>query len=79
VNLRPIKKTSYPRSTSVNEQTQPLPGDFVPLLSQARRCYDAANKLGDSAMAAWYERFYNWLFEQRRRALLAQAAQEKPS
>jgi hypothetical protein len=56
-------------------QTQSAPGDFVPLLAQARRRYDAATRLGDLAMAAWYERFYNWLFEQRRKALLAQLAE----
>ena len=47
----------------------------VPLLARARRRYHAAIRLGDTALAARYERCYKELFEQRRRALLAQAAQ----
>ena len=50
----------------------PTPGDLVPLLAHARRRYHAATRLGDNTTAARYERYYNWLFEQRRRALLDQ-------
>jgi hypothetical protein len=58
----------------VNEQPQPSLGDLVPLLARARRRYHAATRLGHTALASRYERSYNKLFEQRRRALLAQAA-----
>ena len=61
----------------MTEHPQPVPGDLVPLLARARRLYDAATRFGDVAQAAWYERCYNRLFEQRRRALLEQAAQHK--
>ena len=61
----------------MNQHPQPTPADLVPLLAQARRRYHAATQFGHTALAARYERLYNRLFERRRRALLAQAAQHE--
>ena len=50
---------------------------LVPLLAGARRDYDAALRCGDLDDAARCEHIYNALFERRRGALLAQAAQRR--